>query len=330
MESLIHADIASVIDLGPHVRVTPSTGDLPMVISPLQPMNWAEWATEHKAALNDLLLDQGAVLLRGFAIEGAQGFNKLFTIIAGDAMEYKNRTSPREQVYNNVYTSTSHPNDQQIHMHTENSYSLTFNRVIAFYCLIPPKNGGETPIADERRLLKSLKPETVDKFRAKGIRYLRNSIPGIGLDWRTIYQTTDKNTVNKYLSENGFEFTWISDEQLRVSWTLPAFQAHPMTGEEMWFNHMYFGLKDHYDPQVLEYFSEEDLPFVAYFGDGSDIDTSIVRELKDFYRNNSIVFKWEKDDFLLLDNMMYSHGRNPFDGSRKILTAMAQPLAFIR
>jgi alpha-ketoglutarate-dependent taurine dioxygenase len=210
-------------------------------------------------------------------------------------------------------------------MHTENSYSLTFNRIIAFYCLVPPKTGGETPIADERKLLTSLKKETVMKFRDKKIQYLRNTIPGVGLNWQTIYQTDDKAEVNRYLNAHGFKYAWLDDDHLRVRWTLPAFQKHPLTGEDLWFNHMYFGLKEHYQAEVLEYFSEEDLPFATYYGDGSQIERAVIEEFKEFYANHSIVFKWQKDDFLLLDNMMFSHGRNSFDGPRTILTAMAQP-----
>jgi alpha-ketoglutarate-dependent taurine dioxygenase len=213
-------------------------------------------------------------------------------------------------------------------MHTENSYSPTYNRIIAFYCLVPPEQGGETPIADERKLLRSLKEKTIQKFREKNILYVRNSSPGIGLDWKTIYQTDDRGWVNRYLAENRIEYEWLDEDHLRVRWVLPAIQRHPVTGQEMWFNHMYFGLKTHYDPTILDYFAEEDLPFATYYGDGSEIEDSVVGEFRDFYRDNSIVFKWEKDDLLLLDNMMFSHGRNPYEGDRTILTAMAQPLTF--
>ncbi|UII23755.1 TauD/TfdA family dioxygenase [Fulvivirga ligni] len=297
----------------------------PFMIKPKGNANALLWAKENSDELNKLLLQHGALLLRGFEIGGAETFNKMFSTISGDAMAYNNRTSPREQVYSNVYTSTSHPNDQNIYMHTENSYSSIFNRIIAFYCLKPANVGGETPIADERKLLAGLKKSTIEKFREKGIQYVRNSMPGIGLDWKTIYQTNDRQKVNDILTSNGHHFTWVSDEHLRVKWSLPAFHQHPLTSEDMWFNHMYFGHKSLYDPAVLEFFSEEDLPFVTYYGDGSDIEPDVIKEFHDFYESESIVFKWEQDDFLLLDNLMFSHGRKPFQGERTILTAMGQP-----
>jgi alpha-ketoglutarate-dependent taurine dioxygenase len=328
MEAFVNTNAENTIDLGNEVVIKSPSKDFPLLLQSRKDVDCLSWAAKYKSQLNDLLLSYGALLLRGFNIGSAQGFNELFSAISGDAMEYKNRTSPRDQVHNNVYTSTNHPKDQFIHMHTENSYSMTYNRIIAFYCLVPPAKGGETPIADERELLKSLKKETVEKFHKKKIQYLRNSIRGVGLDWKTIYQTDDKEAVNQYFNFNGIEYKWLSDDHLRIKWTLPAFQNHPLTGESLWFNHMYFGLKAHYDPEVLEYFSEQDLPFATYYGDGSEIEDSVVQEFKNFYAKKSIVFRWEKDDFLLLDNMMFSHGRNPFEGPRTILTAMAQPFTF--
>lgn len=325
MESLTTLNVNEEITWGANIFSKETTKTNPFTIQNSGNTNVLEWAEAYKEQLNTLLLKEGAILLRGFDIGGAEKFNRLFSMISGDAMEYKNRTSPRDQVYNNVYTSTSHPKDQTIHMHTENSYANKFNRIIAFYSLVPAETGGETPIADERKLVQSLKPETVKKFREKGIQYVRNSMPGIGLSWKTIYQTNDKKEVEQILESFGHEYTWVDNDHLRVKWVLPAFQTHPVTGEEMWFNHMYFGSKSLYNPAILAYFDEENLPFVTYFGDGENISDEIIQEFKAFYKENSIVFTWQKDDFLLLDNMMFSHGRKPFEGNRTTLTAMGQP-----
>lgn len=311
--------------LGNEVTVKLPTKDFPLTIIPKVDLDALQWAKTHKNTLNELLLTHGAILMRGFKIQGVEKFNEVFSAISGEAMEYKNRTSPRDQVYSNVYTSTSHPKDQVIQMHTENSYSDAYNRIISFYCLVPAPVGGATPIADERKLLAALKPETVKKFKERGVRYIRNTIPGIGLDWQTIYQTDDKNEVNRILDSKGYNYTWVDEDHLRINWTLPAFITHPLTGEEVWFNHMFFGHKTHYNEAVLEFFAEEDLPFVTYYGDGQPIEKEIIQEFIDFYKENSIVFRWEQNDFLLLDNLYFSHGRETFEGDRTILAAMGQP-----
>jgi alpha-ketoglutarate-dependent taurine dioxygenase len=38
--------------------------------------------------------------------------------------------------------------------------------------------------------------------------------------------------------------------------------------------------------------------------------------------DNAISFRWERGDVLLLDNYLVAHGRNPYEGPRKILVAM--------
>jgi hypothetical protein len=38
-----------------------------------------------------------------------------------------------------------------------------------------------------------------------------------------------------------------------------------------------------------------------------------------------VIFPWQRGDILMLDNMLASHGREPFAGPRKVIVAMAEP-----
>jgi hypothetical protein len=67
------------------------------------------------------------------------------------------------------------------------------------------------------------------------------------------------------------------------------------------------------------------LPYNTYYGDGSPIETSVIEEIRAAIEQETIVFPWLKGDILMLDNMLAAHGRSPFAGSRKILTAMGEP-----
>jgi alpha-ketoglutarate-dependent taurine dioxygenase len=298
-------------------------GDFPLLYAADGEFNLPDWLAANRRQVEEELMRFGAILFRGFPLDSADDFNLAFQSIFGDPMEYTFRTSPREEVGKKIYTSTTHPADQVIHFHTENSYSKTWNRIISFFCLVPPGEGGETPIADERRIIHAISPRLVDRFAEKGIRYMRNTLPGIGLDWRTIYQTNDKTVVNGYLEKNEMEFEWVASDHLRTTWTLPAFHNHPVSGEKVWFNHMYFGHPSLYDPDVVDFIGEENLPFATFYGDGSAIGTEVIEEFNRAYNQHKIVFKWEKGDLLIMDNMLFSHGRNPFKGDRKILVAMA-------
>lgn len=285
---------------------------------------YSEWLSKNKEIIQKKMIEYGAVLLRGFDINSVDEFHNAYKVICGDPIEYTFRTSPREEVSEKIYTSTSHPADQVIHMHTENSYSVEWNRFIGFYCLVPPSVRGETPIAHEGRVIEKISKKALDKFREKGVMYVRNTQPGIGLDWRTIYQTSDKSEVERFLASKNMEFEWVSEDHLRTKWVLPAFRQHPVTKEDVWFNHMYFGHKTLYDPMVLDFIGEDNLPFATYYGDGTVIEDEVISELNNAYEECKIEFPWQKGDLLLMDNMMFSHGRNPFEGERTILVAMSQ------
>jgi alpha-ketoglutarate-dependent taurine dioxygenase len=77
---------------------------------------------------------------------------------------------------------------------------------------------------------------------------------------------------------------------------------------------------------LLSEFSEEDLPFNTYYGDGSPIEAAVLDEVREAYRQHTVTFPWQKHDVLMLDNMLTAHGRAAFSGERKIVVGMSEPL----
>jgi alpha-ketoglutarate-dependent taurine dioxygenase len=61
----------------------------------------------------------------------------------------------------------------------------------------------------------------------------------------------------------------------------------------------------------------------VYFGDGTPIDVDDLNGIRAAYDEVTFHFDWRKDDIVLLDNMLYTHGRQPYSGPRKILVGMA-------
>ncbi len=58
----------------------------------------------------------------------------------------------------------------------------------------------------------------------------------------------------------------------------------------------------------------ERLPRNVYFGDGSTIDDAVGKKIGGIYKGMSFPFGWQAGDFLLLDNMLVAHARDPYDG----------------
>ena len=304
---------------------------LPLVIEPaLENVNLIAWATENREQIERSLLQHGGILFRGFPVRTLEGFQEFCRTLSGELLEYRERSSPRSKVYGNVYSSTDYPADQTIFLHNEHSYSLTFPLRIYFYCDTPAAECGETPIADTRRVFKRLPAHVVQRFIEKKWMYVRNFGDGFGLSWETVFQTSDKQAVERYCAAAGIEVEWKPGNRLRTRQVREAITIHPRTGEPIWFNHATFfnvsTLEPHIRATLLAEFAEEDLPNNSYYGDGSRIEPEVLEQLRNAYQQELVTFPWHKGDVLLLDNMLAAHGRAPYAGERRILVAMAEPV----
>ena len=172
---------------------------LPLLIRPvLSEVDLLSWSASNRALIEKHLLKHGAILFRGFGLHTADDFARFITGVAGSPLEYHERSSPRSQVHGNVYTSTDHPASQSIFLHNENSYQQTWPLRIFFCGKLAAHEGGETPIADVRRVYSRISPAIRESFRQKQVMYVRNFGDGFGLPWQTVFQTTDKKAVEAY------------------------------------------------------------------------------------------------------------------------------------
>ena len=283
----------------------------------------AEWIKENAEWLSLKLKKHGAVLFRGFDVDTVQKFQHFITAFDEAPLQYTQRPSPRYEVAENVYHSTTYPADQIINMHSENSYAVNWPMKIIFCCIQPAEQMGETPIADNRLVLNYMSSELKDKFLQKQVKYVRNISPALGLGWQEVFQTTDRGKVEEDCKKSGMTFQWEEGDRLILSWNKKAIYDHPQTDEPIWFNHAFFFNKYALEDDMLSSFDSEDqLPFNTQFGDGSEISKEEIQEIRSAYQKASVVFPWEKGDVLYMDNMLMAHGRNAYKGSRQIVVSM--------
>lgn len=302
---------------------------MPLVISPtIGGINLERWASRNRAQIENRLARYGAILFRGFEIDTASIFEQCVKTIAGELLEYHERSSPRSRISGNIYTSTDYPSERSIFLHNENSYQQSWPMKIFFCCATPALEGGETPIADCRNIFKLIDPSVRERFAQKKIRYVRNFGDAFGLPWETVFQTSDRSAVEKHCKQNDVQFEWREKNYLRTSAVRAAIAAHPRSGEMVWFNHCAFFHVSTLEASVCELLlselTVEQLPANTYYGDGSTIESSVLEEIRAIYRRETVSFSWEKGDVLMLDNMLTAHGRAPFVGPRKILVGMAE------
>lgn len=305
----------------------PSGGPLPVVMQPvLEGVNLAVWAKSSLGVIEKALIENGGLLLRGFDITSEADFEEFLTSISLNLMHYIEGATPRTQISEKIYTSTEYPADQHIALHNELTYIISWPMRILFFCSRPADENGETPIADVRGVFRRIDLKIREKFISKGWMLLRNYGDGLSLSWESAFRTSDRLQVEDYCRKSQVEYEWKENNRLRTRQVRPAVARHPRTREMVWFNHVAFWHVSSLDPKVREavqaVFKEEDLPYNTYYGDGSPIEDSVVEEIREAYRLETIEFSWQRGDVLLLENMLVAHGRNPFKGPRRILAAM--------
>lgn len=303
-------------------------GNLPAIIRPQESESVTAWLSDHSAEWQAQLHKHGALLFRGFPVVEPAEFRQIAEVV-GEVMTYKERTSPRTEIAPQVYTSTDYPKDQVIFPHNEHSYARIVPMKLLFYCSQSAAAGGETPLCDCRKVTASIPPRLLDEFRDKGWMYVRNFGEGIGLDWRVVFQTNDPDDVEAYCRANDIEWEWKPGGKLRTKMIRPAYVKHPVTGDELWFNHATFfhvtTLPGQLGKILRSQYEDMDLPNHTFFGDGSPIADEDVATLREVYLTEKVLFPWQDGDVLVIDNMLTSHARESFTPPRKVMVAMADP-----
>ncbi len=282
-----------------------------------------DWIPNNRIEFDEKLSRYGAILFRGFKVNTVSKFEQISDLFKSETREYLFRSSPRFTVGKNVYTSTSYPKESVINMHSEASYTPYQDVQCAIFCCTNPAAvGGETPIADNRKILSFLSESTKNKFLEKGVRYKRNLRKNAGLSWEEVFQTSDKNEVEAECIRTNMDFKWEGENDLELTWNKKAIWEHPKTKELLWFNHSYFFNKFTFEKEFGSFSDISQLPYNSFYGDGTEISDVEMEEITKAYEKSTIQFSWKKGDVLFLDNLRCSHGRNAYDGKRKILASL--------
>lgn len=302
---------------------------LPLLITLKDSMfDLKDFINDNKGFLENKLLLHGGILFRGFDISTKEKFQSLVNGTCDSLMNYTEGASPRTKLAQKVYTSTEYTHTEHIAQHNELSYASTIPLKIWFCSIETAEKGGQTPIADVRRVLEKIPKDIRDRFEKEGWLLIRNYGHGFGLTWQQAFLTESKAEVINYCETNNLQYEWDGDNLKVITWR-PAITRHPKTKEKLWCNHINLWHDSKYDPEVreilVEEFGRDGLAYCTFYKDGTPIEDSVAEIIRKAYDEATIMFDWEKGDFLLLDNMLISHGRAPYEGVRKTLVSMGDP-----
>lgn len=283
-----------------------------------------------KHEIERMLLKYGAIIFRQFDVTSLTDFRVFSELSIAPLMDYEERTTPRtsSKKEEQVYSSTEYHSRLPIYLHNENSYASSWPGKIMFWCARRASVGGESLLADCRKVYSSLQSELTDVNESSEIVYTRRFDSHIGLGWKEAFSVADEKQLEYVLNEKSYTWHWENDV-IYVSRKSRWIRRHPLTDEPVWFNHALFFNNEFIASQLgvpksnLEAIKKY-MPYVTSFT-SSDSDSRIMASIRRAYDEHTMSISLENGDVLFLDNMIMAHGRTSFRGERKMYVTMGQP-----
>ncbi len=192
-----------------------------------------------------------------------------------------------------------HDNYEEMSLHSETSYAPDYPEIIWFFCNEFSTNGrGCTTLCDGIKLWDNLSYETKNFFLLNPIKY-KLRIP---ISEKKIGNGTKKWLINQQGAGDGL--LDLSNGLLNI--VQIRFAVHPsrLPNKMCFSNHILY--RDT-DPNILEWGTI----------DGSKIPQNILDEVKEKSKELTYDLDWKKNDFVMLDNKRFIHGRRAFKKSDK-------------
>jgi hypothetical protein len=300
----------------------------------------AHWFAVRKPVFDRLLATHGACFLRGFPIEDTAAFSALVSHYPSTSFGYAAGATSRQAVAGRVFEATRAPAEFKLDLHQEMAYLPHYPKQLAFYCHVAAATGGETIIADYRRLQNLIAPRFLQEVKTRGVLYTRNlRAPGttlghVTLDafhrtWSDAFFTDDRTAIGKQCEQMGLGHRWEADDSLSITYRTSGFAQHSLTGDSVWFNQIATqsitagNLGQAFCDLYKSHFKPGQHPFFhTTYGDGSTIAPSDIDSLYPLMDEVTVGVPWQHADVMLLDNIYTAHGRNPFTGTRDVQVAL--------
>jgi len=303
----------------------------PLILSPTEAFKdkegqfWNEWVKKNLKVIEGLLLRYGAILFRGFPLEKPEDFDQFAKAYGYDPFLDVGGSGLRYGVVGNVYTASETNPPFIIPLHHEMAHIKDYPYILFFYCDIPAKEGGNTPIALSNAIYRKMSdrdPDFVRRLEKEGMRYSRVA-PNVndernpyGRTWQSTCFTSNREEAEKNVKALGFDFEWLEDGAMKItSEILPAIRVHKGNGKTMWFNSSF-----HYS--IMGQYKGDTNNLRAKFPNGDRISDETIEILNQVMDEVRVSFKWQHTDVVMIDNRAVLHSKDAFkELPRRILVS---------
>jgi alpha-ketoglutarate-dependent taurine dioxygenase len=296
------------------------------------------WVTAHREALDDLMVQYGGVMLRGFPVASAEEFNRLMGIFPTYEPGYVAGMSPRKKVTGQVLESTRLDESFKIILHSEMAYMKSYPPRLAFFSKVTAPVGGETIIGSLRAFMERFPADLKAKLEGRKVKIVRNFGPagntrGVAvvdhadnIGWDDAFFTDSREEVEAHCRKLGMEPIWHENGALTLREETDIFAEHPVTGERFYRSNLHANNTYERDPLFAELGRKvraaQKYPTGHYLDTGEKLTDAESEAILSVYDQVELAWPWQDGDVLMLDNLLCAHGRNPFSGPREVLVAL--------
>ena len=225
-----------------------------------------------------------------------------------------------------VVTTNESPSSHPIPFHHELAQTAFPCSHISFFCIENSAKGGSTPLLRSDvvyEFLQAQHPKFLSDLEKFGVRYVRvvpevdDAESAIGRSWKSMFNVHTKEEAEEAMKKNEFTWEWLEHGDCKtISKILPASITNS-DSTKSFFNQIvaaYTGWSDKRN------FSNK----AVLLGNGEELPVKPMKELIEFMDKNQCVFRWNPGQFVIVDNTMTYHARQPFSGGkRRVVSSIA-------
>ncbi len=245
----------------------------------------------------------GAMLLRGFSVE-MNGFRTLTSQYCASSVF--NESPDRKLLDNDRNIQTVNFGADPFPLHPELSREPWKPDICFFWCVSPPREGGQTTLCDGIEIVRQMPSDLFGAFENRRLVYTQRMAPAVCAYWLGRENPNDQ-AINNPRAGCPYTFARAPGGVTR-SFSRPALHK-PMFSDALAFGNFVL---------FARYYLR--LPTFPVFDGNQHIPNELVAKVKEISDRLTAPIDWCKNDIIVLDNTRFMHGRKAiFDIEERVI-----------
>ena len=302
----------------------------PLVLSPVEAsMNFIqlqEYFIKNHEKIRQAASEYGAVMFKGFTVRSGEEWASVMYQSGIKEMEYVGGAAVRklivgsEERFNDlqVLTTNESPPSEPIPFHHELAQTPNPPDHIAFFCQMNNAEGGSTPLIRSDHVhawLQENHPAFLAKI-AEGVKYRKvapeenDPSSALGRSWKAMYNVQTREEAQAKAAEQGSTLEFLDGGNCRITTKVLPTVRDASNGNKSFFNQVvaaYTGWTD----------SRNNPKEAVVFADDTFLPDDVMTALVAFMDANKSAYRWQPGMFVIVDNSVAAHSRQPFSGGRR-------------